>query len=106
MVMSKACVETAKRMARSGVPENTLKKSAEATALADAVGEIGKRKTIADYGLEAVINGYLSGTMTPIANALSIAVQNMLRPTVHAIGAVTDAVKITNRQGKEKDRTI
>lgn len=106
MVMSKECVQTAKRVAQSGVPENTLTKSAEATALADAVGEIGKRKTIADYGLEAVINGYLSGTMTPIANALSIAVQNMLRPTVHAIGAVTDAVKITNRQGKEKDRTL
>jgi hypothetical protein len=74
MVMSKACMETAKRLAQVS-PENTLSRDAEALALADAIGEIGKRKTIADYGLEAVINGYLSGTMTPIANALSISVR-------------------------------
>jgi len=94
MVMSKQCVETAKRLA-NGVPANTLSREAEALALADAIGEIGKRKTIADYVLEGVINGYLSGTMTPIANALSIGVQNLLRPTVYAIGALTDATKLT-----------
>ena len=100
MVMSKACMETAKRLAQP-TPENTLSRDAEALALADAIGEIGKRKTIADYGLEAVINGYLSGTMTPIANALSISVQNLLRPTVYAIGALTDATKVT-----KGDRTL
>ena len=100
MVMSKACIETAKRLAKP-TPEGTLARDAEALALADAIGEIGKRKTIADYGLEAVINGYLSGTMTPIANALSIAVQNVLRPTVYAVGALTDATKIT-----KGDRTL
>jgi hypothetical protein len=94
MVMSKQCVETAKRLA-NGVPANTLSREAEALALSDAIGEIGKRKTIADYVLEGVINGYLSGTMTPIANALSIGVQNLLRPTVYAIGALTDATKLT-----------
>lgn len=85
----------------NSMPANTLSREAEALALADAIGEIGKRKTIADYTLEAVINGYLSGTMTPIANALSIAVQNMLRPTVYAIGALTDATKLT-----KGDRTL
>lgn len=93
-VMTPDCIDTAKRLA-NGAPANTLSREAEALALADAIGEIGKRKTIADYVLEGVINGYLSGTMTPIANALSIGVQNLLRPTVYAIGALTDATKLT-----------
>ncbi len=95
-----ACLDTMKRVANT-VPDETLSARAEREALADAIGEINKRKTIADYGLEFVINGYLSGTMTPIANALSIAVQNVLRPTVYAIGALTDATKIT-----EGDRSL
>ena len=101
-VATDACLDTMKRMANT-VPDETLSARAEREALADAIGEISKRKTIADYGLEFVINGYLSGTMTPIANALSIAVQNVLRPTVYAIGALTDATKITKGDRSLRD---
>ena len=93
-VMSDACIATLTRVGNF-VPDESLSREAELEALKDAIGEIGKRKTFADYGLEGVINGYLSGTMTPIANALSIAVQNLLRPTVYAVGALTDATKLT-----------
>jgi hypothetical protein len=101
-VATDACLDTMKRLANT-VPDETLPAKAEREALADAIGEINKRKTIADYGLEAVINGYLSGTMTPIANALSIGVQNLLRPTVYAIGALTDATKITKGDRSMRD---
>lgn len=101
-VATDACLDTMKRLANT-VPDETLSARAEREALADAIGDINKRKTIADYGLEAVINGYLSGTMTPIANALSIGVQNLLRPTVYAIGALTDATKITKGDRSMRD---
>jgi hypothetical protein len=101
-VAKDACLDTMKRVANLA-PDETLSARAEREALADAIGEINKRKTIADYGLEAVINGYLSGTMTPIANALSIGVQNLLRPTVYAIGALTDATKITKGDRSLRD---
>jgi len=93
--MSANCGETNIRGHALIAPDGTLSREAELQAIRDGLGELQKEKRMADYGLEAVINGYLSGTMTPIANALSIGVQSLLRPTVYAIGAGTDALKLT-----------
>jgi len=101
-VTTDACLDTMRRMADT-VPDETLDQRAEREALSDAIGEISRRKTFADYGLEAVINGYLSGTMTPIANALSIGVQNMLRPTVYALGSLTDMIGVTKGNRELRD---
>jgi hypothetical protein len=100
-----ACLDTMRRL-NDNIPPETLPRQAELEAIAEAIGEIGERKRIADYGLEFVINGYLSGTMTPIANALSIAIQNLLRPTTYALGALTDSVRLTNRKRLKSDRSI
>lgn len=97
-----ACLDTMRRL-NDNIPPETLPQQAELEAIADAIGEIGKRKTMADYGLEAIINGYLSGTMTPIANALSIAIQNLLRPTTYALGALTDSVRLTKGDRSIRD---
>jgi hypothetical protein len=48
-----------------------------------------------EIGLSFVINGYLSGTMTPAANAASVMLQSILRPMTYAIGSITDGLKIT-----------
>lgn len=97
-----ACLDTMRRL-NDSIPPETLPRQAELEAIAEAVGEIGQRKRIADYGLEFVINGYLSGTMTPIANALSIAIQNLLRPTTYALGALTDSVRLTKGDRSIRD---
>jgi hypothetical protein len=46
-----------------------------------------------EIGLSFVINGYLSGTMTPAANAASVMLQSILRPMTYAIGSITDGLK-------------
>jgi hypothetical protein len=97
-----ACLDTMRRL-NDNIPPETLPRQAELEAIAQAIGEIGERKRIADYGLEFVINGYLSGTMTPIANALSIAIQNLLRPTTYALGALTDSVRLTKGDRSIRD---
>lgn len=48
-----------------------------------------------DMFLEGVINGYLSGFGTPIANAISVGVQNFTAPTLELIGALTDNIRVT-----------
>jgi hypothetical protein len=59
-----------------------------------------------DMFLEAIINGYLSGFGTPIANAISIGVQNFTAPTLEAIGAMTDALRLTNRLRDESGNLL
>jgi hypothetical protein len=72
-------------------------------AIKEGLGEVGKAKRITQAGLEYAINGMLSGTMTPIANAVSIAIQQITQPLMVALGSVTDAMKITkgNRQFRD-----
>ena len=64
-------------------------------AVRDGVGDFTKRSRMSQATLEYAINGMLSGTMTPIANAISIAIQQMTQPMLVAIGALTDAVGLT-----------
>ena len=59
-----------------------------------------------DKILEFVINGYLSGFGTPIANAISIGVQNLTAPTLEGIGALTDMLRLTNRARNEAGELI
>ena len=93
MALSKKCLEGAGIL--DALPAKTLSEEAQAQAIVEAVGEIGRRKTWSDIGLELVSNSYLSGTMTPIANALSIGIQSLLRPTTHGIGVLTDRLGLT-----------
>jgi len=56
-----------------------------------------------DRVLEVVINGYLSGFGTPIANGISIGLQNFTAPTLEAIGALTDAIRLTKGNREIRD---
>lgn len=59
------------------------------------IGDIKASKRFGDGILEVVINGMLSGAMTPIANAVSLAAQKVMLPTREAMGVLTDAIGIT-----------
>jgi len=58
---------------------------------------------VREIGLSFVINGYLSGTMTPAANAASVMLQSILRPMTYAIGSITDGLKITKGDRSLRD---
>lgn len=66
-----------------------------AQAIQKGLGKAAEPTRKKDMFLEAVINGYLSGFGTPIANAISILVQNVTAPTLELTGALTDALRIT-----------
>ena len=48
-----------------------------------------------DMFLEVVVNGYLSGFGTPIANGISVGLQNITAPTLEILGAMTDKLRLT-----------
>ena len=76
--------------------ENTeLSEKELAVAIRKGLNKATEPTRFKDMGLEAVINGYLSGFGTPIANAISVGVQNFTAPTLEMIGALTDTIKIT-----------
>lgn len=76
--------------------ENTeLSEKELAVAIRKGLNTATKPTRFKDMALEAVINGYLSGFGTPIANAISVGVQNFTAPTLEMIGALTDTIKIT-----------
>lgn len=95
------CIGMAERLAI--IPEDTMNETALVQALEEAMGEVAKSKRVSDVVLDLVSNSYLSGTMTPIANALSIGVQSLLRPTVYALGSLTDAVGATGGNRSMRD---
>ena len=64
-------------------------------AIQKGLGKAAEPTRKKDMFLEAVINGYLSGFGTPIANAISILVQNVTAPALELTGALTDALRLT-----------
>ena len=83
--------------------ENTeLSEKELTTAIRKGLNTATKPTRFKDMALEAVINGYLSGFGTPIANAISVGVQNFTAPTLEMIGALTDNLRITNRMRDPK----
>lgn len=59
------------------------------------LGKVGTAKRTADMLQSFAVNSFLSGTGTPIANAVSVMLQSIIRPTTYAIGAMTDNLGVT-----------
>ena len=72
------------------------------TAIRKGLNKATEPTRFKDKVLEVVINGYLSGFGTPIANGISVGIQNFTAPTLELIGAVTDNLRITNRARNPK----
>ena len=77
--------------------DTLLSEKALGVAIRKGLNKATQPTRFRDMFLEGVINGYLSGFGTPIANAISIGVQNFTAPTLEAIGALTDTLRVTNR---------
>ena len=90
--VSEACK---RRIDEIGNMAEALDGDALREAVKDGIGNPTKKSRLSQATLEYAINGMLSGAMTPIANAISIAIQQMTQPTLVAIGALTDAVGLT-----------
>ena len=73
------------------------------TAIRKGLNKATEPTRFKDGFLEVVINGYLSGFGTPVANAVSVGIQNFTAPTLEAIGALTDAIKLTKGNRSVKD---
>ena len=85
--------------------ENTsvLSEKELVTAIRKGLNKATEPTRFKDGFLEVIINGYLSGFGTPIANAVSVGIQTFTAPTLEAIGAVTDAIKLTKGNRSIKD---
>ena len=98
--LSKACEMRLEEVASMA---EALDGDALRAAVRDGVGDFTKRSRMSQATLEYSINGMLSGTMTPIANAISIAIQQITQPMLVAVGAMTDALKITKGNRSLRD---
>jgi hypothetical protein len=99
--LSDACLD------RAAMLDDAVHDALDDKATIEAVRGALKNGTTLDrvreVGLSFVINGYLSGTMTPIANAASVMLQSILRPMTYAIGSITDGLKITKGDRSLRD---
>lgn len=93
--LSKECQAAAEAIAdvdyvAMGLPKEDVRK-----AVKEALGRVGTVTDAREKFLSGIINGMLSGTMTPIANGASVVVQQLLHTINYGVGAMTDAIGIT-----------
>jgi len=92
--VSEAC-NTRVNLALDTMENAELSEKELAIAIRKGLNKATEPTRFKDKALEVVINGYLSGFGTPIANAISVGVQNFTAPTLEMIGAVTDSLRLT-----------
>ena len=91
--LSNACMDKAESLVEA--THDLLDDKATVEAVRASLKNASRVERAREIGLSFVINGYLSGTMTPAANAASVMLQSILRPMTYAIGSITDGLKIT-----------
>lgn len=93
--LSKECQAAAEAIAdvdyvAMGLPQEDVRK-----AVKESLGRVGTMTNAREKFLSGIINGMLSGTMTPIANGASVVVQQLLHTINYSVGAMTDAIGVT-----------
>ena len=93
--LSDACLQSAEAIAdlddvAKALPPEDIKHTVN-----QALGRVGKMATVREKFISSIINGMLSGTMTPIANSASVALQGLMQTATYSIGAITDKLGVT-----------
>ena len=99
--LSDACLDRAESLVDATY--DLLDDKATVEAVRASLKNASRVQRAREIGLSFVINGYLSGTMTPAANAASVMLQSILRPMTYAIGSLTDGLKITKGDRSIRD---
>ena len=99
--LSNACMDKAESLVDA--THDLLDDKATVEAVRASLKNASRVERAREIGLSFVINGYLSGTMTPAANAASVMLQSILRPMTYAIGSLTDGLKITKGDRSIRD---
>ena len=93
--LSKACQAKVTAMADNLGDSLGLNDKEMTHLLKQTIDKVGKEKKIYEMVNSFIVNSYLSGTGTPVANALSVFLQSVIKPMTYSIGAITDALGAT-----------